>query len=132
MSLRKLRKYNLRFIINMDETKVPLEPIPQRTIDYKGSKDVPIICQNEKANSTAVLTRSAEGDTLKTMVIFKSEKNVKVENPYNNLIVKSSDSGWMNGLLMVDWLKEVVLPYVNREKCLLVFDTYRAHLSSEF
>jgi len=33
---------------------------------------------------------------------------------------------------MVAWVKEVILPYVKKERCLLVFDSFRAQTSKMF
>lgn len=43
-----------------------------------------------------------------------------------------SKSGWMDSDLMIIWLKKIVIPFVQRRKCLLILDSFRAHASKDF
>jgi hypothetical protein len=42
-----------------------------------------------------------------------------------------SNKGWMNSAIMLDWLKEIVIPYFNKRAGALLLDDYKAHWTSE-
>lgn len=42
-----------------------------------------------------------------------------------------SHKGWMNGQIMVEWMKEIVIPYLNGTPGALVMDDYAAHWVDE-
>jgi len=48
-----------------------------------------------------------------------------------NLLVLNSIKGWMTEENMIEWFKEVLLPYVKENHCLLLFDSYEAHISDK-
>ena len=47
------------------------------------------------------------------------------------LIIAHQSKAWMDGPLMQRWVKEIWLKYTEKKKSLLVFDTFKAHVTDE-
>lgn len=79
--VRKLREddeYEDDFIINMDETPVFFDLVPNKTVEKKGSKSVIVRTSNsDKRHVTIVLAVTASGKILPTMIIFKGKRKLK-------------------------------------------------------
>ena len=75
-----------------------------------------------------VLAVAADGSMLKAMIIFKcAEEKLQVKS--DKILITCSDNGWMNSEIMKIWITEILKPHVKNRKCLLVMDTFRAHIS---
>ena len=68
---RKIGKYPLPLVDNMDETPVFYDMVPKKSLVQKGQKSVTIQTSgSEKRHVTVVLTVAADGFMLPPMIIF--------------------------------------------------------------
>lgn len=135
VNFRRIKNYEYSQIINMDEVPVNFYVPGNKTVDIKGRKSITIkTTGNEKNRFTVVLTCCADGSKLPPMIIFKRKKIPKNEIP-EGIIVHVQGSGWMDEQGMKVWSSEVLLKRQGgKEKnpALLVFDSFKAHLSEQF
>lgn len=119
-------------IINMDETPMYFDMVPNWTVSKKGAKEIRIRSSGaEKRRFTVVLACTSGGEMLPTLVIFKGKRQLKFSAP-NNVKATVQVKGWMDSELMLRWFRGVVLPYTHSRKTLLVLDSFSAHESTEF
>ncbi|XP_011403093.1 PREDICTED: uncharacterized protein LOC105312277 [Amphimedon queenslandica] len=77
-ALRAKHQYPLDLIINMDETPLIFDIVPQQTISKKGVKQVPTRSSGaEKRRLTVTLSCTGDGDMLPTFAIFKGKRKLK-------------------------------------------------------
>ena len=148
MELRKTIKeggYDEGNIINMDETPLYLNMIPNKVISQKGEKNVVVRTQNqEKIRVTCLLSICADGDKLPPYIIFKGKNsNNKAFNKLkNNLYIKKykifinfNNNAWSTTELMLDWIDKVYLAYIKKDPLcgegLLIIDKASSHISEE-
>ena len=129
-----VEKYGKERTIGVDKT--PLRNIAQnrKTIARVGSESVEIKkVGHEKKQLTGMLAILVSGKKLKPMVIKKgsTERCEKNLNLGDDFVGAWSQSGWMNGPLMIKFLKASVLPYTQRRPCPLSLDNYDAHWTEE-
>lgn len=119
-------------IVAMDETSVFFDMISNTTVTPTGSKSVPMQSTgHQKEHATIVLAAKADGTKLKPYVVFKkSVREVQKLQETKGVIVRSSNNGWMNQDLTVDWLKSVFGKF-SFQRRLLAWDSYRCHISAE-
>lgn len=130
--LRTINDYTNDLIINMDETPMYFDMVPERTVSKKGVKEVRVRSSGgEKKRLTVVLTCTGNGKMLPALAIFKGKRKLKFKSPAN-VCVAVQAKGWMDTELMMRWLKGIVLPYTQKRKALLVIDSFSAHESTEF
>lgn len=89
---------------------------------------------DEKKKVTCVLTITASGELLRPMIIFNKKEvlNFVSDDYLSNPVFCWSKNGWMDSDIMEVWFKKVVLPYVKGRRALIVFDSFRAHVSKKF
>jgi len=128
----KTKKIQKQFIINFDETPFYWEHLPRKAICRKIVKT----CRGYKkgyyrARSTVGLAVSANGDVLRPLLILKRKLPyyLRTENKIN-IMVSNSKNGWINEDIVIKWLLNVLLPYVQNNICLLLWDSFEAHISS--
>ena len=74
--------YLLSHIINMDETPMRFELPPTRTLEFTGSRTVPITtCGADKQSFTVALAVKANGEKLPPKVIFKGVRQLRINVP---------------------------------------------------
>ncbi|MEW8548669.1 MAG: hypothetical protein AB2693_34645 [Candidatus Thiodiazotropha sp.] len=128
---REEDEFEDQFIINMDETPMYFDLLPGKTVDVKGRKSIRIrTTGSEKRHLTVVLAVSAAGDVLPPMIIFKGKRPVSLNVP-KGWIVCVQEKAWMDETLMIRWVKEILFPHTKKERCLLVMDSFRAHLTED-
>ena len=114
----------------MDETPAYFDMVPNKTLDSKGGKTIGIRTTGaEKKHLTVVLACSADGGLLSTMVIFRGKRVIKDVKPPDGIIVTNQDKAWMDETVMLKWIKEIWIPYTKGRKALLIFNSFRAHLT---
>lgn len=130
--LRSVNNYPINLIINMDETPMFFDMVPEQTISKKGVKEVRVHSSGaQKKKLTVTLTCTGDGRMLPALVIFKGKRKLKFKTPeYVHVAVQKK--GWMDSELMVRWLRGIVLPYTEKRKALLVIDSFSAHMTEEF
>ena len=78
-------------ILNMDETPLYLNMVPNKVIAKKGDKNVVERTQNqERIRITCLLTICADGDKLPPYIIFKGKNinNISMNSIKNNIYIK--------------------------------------------
>ena len=124
--------FDLACIANMDEIPMQFDMLSGQTVESKGANTVQAgTTVHEKESFLVVLTCMANGYKLKPMIIFERKSMPEGKFP-QGVVVHVHDRGWMNHRGMDLWFKEVW----NRKpggllgkKCLLVWDSFRAHLT---
>ena len=118
-------------VINMDESPYYWEYLPGKVVAPKLAKQATGWKQGyHHSRSTLILGVSANGTMLRPALVVKSEKRYTLwcKNEIDMLIMNSSN-GWVNEELVIEWLKKILLPYVGKEKCLLLWDSFESHIS---
>ena len=124
-------EFDDHLIINMDETPVYFDLVPGKTVNEKGAKSVLVrTTGNEKRHFTVVLAVSANGDVLPPMVIFKGKRELKFDFP-KDWVVTVQEKGWMDGELMLRWIKDIYLKFTKKDRSMLVLDSFRGHLTDK-
>ncbi len=140
--LAKLKSANiipLSLIINMDETPIYFDSIPNRTVQRKGARECIIRTTGSgRKHVTAALSVSAAGDILPSMLIFKGIRPLKLreEALRDGIVQKVQPKAWMDEEKMHDFLDEILIPYVEKKKedlgldnvsALFISDAFSAH-----
>ena len=134
---------------NMDETSVYLDMPPSKTLELVGAKSVEIATtQHEYTRVAVVLCCNGAGAMLDPLVIHKCHKDAKHQNDVKRLFIQTSnckdicmyvtknESGWLNGMLMQKWIRDIFTPAMHRTKrtmqqqCLLM-DNCSAHTTAD-
>ena len=127
IAARRRADYPLSRIYNMDETPMRFELPSSRTLEFSGSRTVPVkSCGAEKRSFTVVLAVAADGTKVPPKVIFKgvrTPRDLVVPHP---LRVSFHKKGWMDEQGVREWIRQS-LPCA--ERSLLVWDSFRAHLT---
>jgi hypothetical protein len=140
-------------VINADQTGVVYLPGSRMTYAPRGSKQVGVIGNEEKRAFTVLLAVNAAGDRLPMQCVYegKSPRSTPTASAANRkecddahfCFVFSGKTGnhWSNQKTMPEWIEDVVIPYVAREKArlglppsqkvLLIIDVWSVHRSAE-
>ncbi|RWS00071.1 pogo transposable element with KRAB domain-like protein [Dinothrombium tinctorium] len=115
----------------MDETPVYNNMTSSTTISFTCEKNIEAThTGNTRTRFTVVLSVSASGKVLKTMVILKGLKKIPNCNIPKNLAIKVSMCGTMNESLMIEWVNSC---FKNRgnffatAKSILFMDDFGSH-----
>jgi hypothetical protein len=134
---------------NMDETSVYLDMPPAKTLDMVGAKSVEIATtKHEYTRVAVVLCCNQTGMMLDPLVIHKCHKDTKNQNEVGRLFIQTAngidicmcvtknESGWLNGMLMQKWIRDIFTPAMQRhggrveQQCLLM-DNCSAHTTAD-
>ena len=125
---RQINNYGLTHIGNMDETPVWFDMPTSKTVNTKGEKTVLIkTTGHEKSRFTVVLACMADGTKLKPLIIFKRKTMPKDKFP-GGVVVHAHAKGWMDEAGTKLWVSKVWDKRPGRQKSLLVWDSFSAHL----
>ncbi|KAL2099474.1 hypothetical protein ACEWY4_003868 [Coilia grayii] len=119
-------------VIAMDETACWFDMPGQTTVDTVGVKSVTLkTTGHEKCHVTVALAAKGDGTKLKPYIVFKGGiREVKaVAAECNDVVLATSKNGWMDDSLTTDWLAKVVGRRLFGSERLLVWDSYRCHIS---
>jgi hypothetical protein len=134
-TFREQHNFPDNLIINMDETPIFFDMPRSSTVTGKGAKEVRIRgTKGGKKRVTYVVSCSAAGEMLKPMVIFKGKTKQTLKNTKQrerDVLVTFQAKGWMDQGIMRKWIKSILTPHTKVRHCLLVFDSFRAHLTDE-
>ena len=117
----------------MDETPLFYEYLPTKVVDIKGSKNISTWKGGlEKKKATLILGVTATGSLLKPSLILarKTRYNLTTRNRIGMKFF-GTKNGWIDSATMILWLEEILIPHVDKNKTLLVLDSYAAHYTSE-
>ena len=134
---------------NMDETSVYLDMPPAKTLDMVGAKSVEIATtKHEYTRVAVVLCCNQTGTMLDPLVIHKCNKDTKSQNEVSRLFIQTdngvdicmyvtkNESGWLNGMLMQKWIRDIFTPAMQRQgrtmrqQCLFM-DNCSAHTTAD-
>ena len=93
---RQLWSYDLSRIPNMDETPIRFELPAARTLEFTGSRTVPLLsCSADKQSFTVALTVKANGEQLPPKVTFKGVRQLNINTP-PRMQISVHKKGWMD------------------------------------
>jgi hypothetical protein len=98
----------LHFIVNWnaDQTPVYFEMPLDTTVNKRGEKNITIISGgNEKQRCTMMLCVMVDGRKLPPYIVLKRKTLPKIN--MTGIIVQAQESGWMDQLLLADWIKYI-------------------------
>jgi hypothetical protein len=129
MEYKEEFKIEDKYIINMDETPVYHEYLNKKILAPKGQKRVETFKHGkDKKKTSLILAITADGGMLAPAIILDRVTSYKLKCRNRiGLQVYNTPSGWMNEQVMLEWLKDVVYPYVKNNYGILVVDSYGAH-----
>ena len=131
LSKRKEHDFDLKYIGNADQTPLTFDFVTNSTVSVKGVKSVPILSTgHDKDRFTVMLACLGDGTKLPPYVVFKRKTLPKNLNFPKEVDVRCQAKGWMETLVQ-DWLRTVwsKVGGLSRRKSMLVWDSFRAHLS---
>ncbi len=81
-ALRAKHQYPLELILNMDETPMYFDMLPQYTLNKKGAREAPIRSSGaDKKRLTLAVTCVGNGTLLPSLAIFKGKRKLKFRTP---------------------------------------------------
>ena len=123
--------YEEMLIINMDETPFYVDSIPKSTLEIAGTQQIDIVTTgHEKERMSLVITCTASGVMLPTLVILKNLKSVPKCAVPRDVFVEASGiggCGFMNEHIMIKYINRILIPYLQGRPCLLILDKLKAH-----
>ena len=132
ISARQRVRYPLSRIFNMDETPMWFELPSSRSLEFTGSRTVPVkTCGAEKRSFTVALAVAADGTKFPPKVIFKGVRTPRDLVVPNSLRVSFHKKGWMDESGVKEWIRQCLPRTQNHEQSLLVWDSFRAHLTED-
>jgi hypothetical protein len=118
-------------ILNMDETPFWIDSIPKTTLEVAGTQQIDIVTTgHEKERMSIVITCTASGVMLPSLVILKNLKSVpKCAIPRDVFVEVSGigGSGFMNEHIMIKYINKILIPYLHGRPSLLILDQLKAH-----
>ena len=117
-------------VYNMDETGLPLDPKPPKTVHLKGVRNAIACTSGGKSQITAVGCVNAAGQALPPMIIWdrKTMAPALAEGEVPGTAYGLSPKGWMDQELFDLWFTRHFLRYASRERpLLLILDGHSSH-----
>ena len=121
-------------IYNVDETGMPLDHQPPKTVTQKGQKKVRCRTSGNKSQVTVIGCVSAAGQAIPPFVIFDSKSLNKqwTIGEVNGTTYGMSSKGWVDSELFRGWLTDHFLQFaVTSLPLLLVLDGHSSHYQPE-
>ena len=131
-------------IINMDETPIFMENIPNKTIAPKGAHDISIISHGrEKSRKSVILAVIAAGNKLPVLLVFYGTPNGPKEQTLRKLEVVTNKEiyacyqkgGWADKDIFEYWYKNIFFKYKpnndNNKTKILILDRATSHYDSD-
>ena len=132
-----------QLVINWDHTAIKIVPSSSWTMEKKGVKRIEIVAIDDKRQITAVLACTLDGTFLPIQLIFqgKTEKcHPHVPFP-SDWHITHTDNHWSNESTTIDYLKNIIIPYVERTRknleldakhpALAIFDVFKGQCTSD-
>ena len=129
----KKYKINESMVINMDESPYFWEYLLNKVIASKMARQAKGWKRNyQNARSTLVLAVTASGKMLPPTLILKrmTQYYLQTHNDIGLLLLNNA-KGWIDEDLTIQWLKTILIPYVKQEHCMLIWDSFEAHISEK-
>ena len=122
-------------IFNLDETGMPLSPVPPKVIAKKGQKHPSSLINGGKGQVSILACVSAGGYCMPPLVIFSSRtlQDGMDIGEVPGTMYGLSDTGWMNKEIFNDWFNYHFLKYAPPARPLLVImDSHSSHFTPDF
>ena len=116
VSTVEMEEIPAELILNWDQTGIKIVPSSTWTMERQGSKRVEAVGINDKRLITAVFCGSLVGDFLPIQVIYKG-KTPRCHPHYQFPLdwdITHSPKHWSNEKTMLQYVKKVIIPYVER------------------
>ena len=129
--------YDLLHVINVDETSITRDTPPDTTIEFIGTKSIPIkTTGSQKTAYTVILAASYAGEKLPAVLIWPSKGKRNINSPLpDNLYMEYREKSWVDKEIMLKWVSKVLHKrkrnIVDGKKGLLILDGFKAHLHPE-
>lgn len=108
LAKRKEHDFDLKYIGNADQTPLTFDIVTNSIVSDRGVKSVPIISSgHDKERFTVMLACLGDGTKLPLYVVFKRKTLQKNLNFPKEVVVRCQAKGWMDELLVQDWLRTV-------------------------
>ena len=121
-------------IFNMDETGMPLNPVPPKGVCKRGTKVTVSVCSGDKSQITVVGCVSAAGYCIPPMVIW-DRKTLHPDMAIGEVpgtLYGLSSNGWMDMELFHTWFTSHFLKYApSARPLLLLMDGHSTHYSPD-
>jgi hypothetical protein len=115
----------------MDETALWSDMPGNSTVDVRGTKHIPILTTGHEKNRVSVcLSAMADGSKLPPLIIFKGKRFPQELKDIQGVVIAMSDNGWMKPETTKMWIDKVWKNNLFQQR-MLVWDSYRCHLTSE-
>ena len=122
-------------IYNMDQSGILYENIVSRTIDFAGSREVPVQSSgDEKKRITLFSLMNALGELFPQLVVYKGTRDaiIKTEVEYYDDLTTfhtTQENAWCDGFVLIEWLYKFWHPMVRHidGPKLLILDSYPLH-----
>ena len=132
------RQIPVNYVFNIDQTGILYENPPTRTIDFIGSREVPIGTQGgEKKRLTLFSLFNAAGNLLPQMVVMKGVLDGRVHaeiRQYDDetTIHYCQENAWCNQLVLQEWHEKIWRPIAESRSGskLLIVDSYPLHTAA--
>ena len=121
-------------VINFDQTALSYVPTSHWTVEQEWTKHVEIIAKDDKRQITAVFVGSSSKDFLPPQLIYEGKTDrclpqFQFPSAWN---VTKSENHWSNERTMIEYINQIILPYINdrrselklsnEQPALLIFD----------
>jgi len=130
-----IQKYNINpnFIINFDETPFFWSYLPRKIVTPKLSKAASSWKRGyQKSRSTLCLSITASGELLRPLLILKRLQPYILQCKNDiDLIISNTQNGWANESIIIEWIDRVLLPFVGKNHCMLLYDSFESHISDK-
>lgn len=136
-SVVKFEEIPEQLIINWDQTAMKIVPSASWTIAKRGSKRVEISAKDDKRQITAVFACALSGSFLPIQLIYQGTTRrclPSVTFP-SDWHVTCSSNHWSNETTMVEYIKQIIIPYVAETRvklklsseypALVIFDVFK-------
>ena len=142
---RAVRRHSIpkRLIINIDQVGLQLVPRSDFSMAPRGATQVCQVGAKDKRTITGVLGCTLKGQLLPPQMIYsgKTDRCHPVNEFPPGWHITHNETHWADGETMKDYLKEVLIPYIETarsnqnydedQKALLILDTFAAHCTDE-
>lgn len=140
--------------INIDQLQIILQALNERTYEYRGSRQVAIVGQEEKRAFTLLVGVAACGFALPFQAIWKGKSQASLPSQSSpgyheavaeigmRFVVSKTDTYWSTQDTMQLYIEDIVVPYFNRKRrelglppdarCILQLDAWSVHRSQSF
>ena len=139
-------------IINFDQTPLAYKCGSNRTMEFQGTKSVPIVGKGKKEQITGTFTVTKTGVFLPMQLIWKgktkrsipkekvgAKEGLKFPDGFNLAFTKNH---WSNEEKAIEHIEKIVVPYVEKvreelnletnQKALLIFDVFRGQKTQKY